>query len=54
MGLYLQAVELALKHGNVELASVIADRPEEDPELRKKLWLAVAKEVIRRAKDIRT
>ncbi|KAG0640213.1 Pep3/Vps18/deep orange family-domain-containing protein [Tuber brumale] len=54
MGLYLQAVELALKHGNVELASVIADRPEEDPELRKHLWLAVAKEVIRGAKDIKT
>ncbi|PWW80483.1 hypothetical protein C7212DRAFT_356596 [Tuber magnatum] len=54
MGLYLQAVELALKHGNVELASIIADRPEEDPELRKRLWLAVAKEVIRGAKDIKT
>jgi hypothetical protein len=54
MGLYLQAVELALKHGNVELASVVADRPEEDPELRKKLWLAVAKEVIRKAENIKT
>lgn len=54
MGLYLQAVELALKHGNVELASIVADRPEEDSELRKKLWLAVAKEVVRKADSIKT
>lgn len=54
MGLYLQAVELALKHGNVELASIVADRPEDDSELRKKLWLAVAKEVVRKADSIKT
>lgn len=53
MGLYLQAVELALKHGNVELASIVADRPEDDPELRKKLWLAVAREVVRKADSIK-
>lgn len=46
MGQYADAVELALKHGNVELASIVADRPEDDPVLRKKLWLSVAKKVI--------
>lgn len=46
MGQYLQAVNLALSHGEVELASIIADRPVANPALRKKLWLAVAKKVI--------
>ena len=46
MGQFADAVELALKHGNVELASIVADRPEDDPVLRKKLWLSVAKQVI--------
>ena len=54
MGQYYQAVELALKHGNVELASIVADRPEGDQALRKKLWLAVAKEVIGRSEGIKT
>jgi hypothetical protein len=53
MGQYLQAVELALKHGNVELASIVADRPEENPALRKKLWLAVAKKVIAQSESIK-
>ncbi|KAL5612787.1 hypothetical protein BROUX41_004129 [Berkeleyomyces rouxiae] len=46
MGQYLQAVDLALSHGEIELASVIADRPLANPALRKKLWLAVARKVI--------
>ncbi|KAL1837626.1 hypothetical protein VTJ49DRAFT_3565 [Mycothermus thermophilus] len=46
MGQYLQAVDLALAHGEVELASIIADRPMSNPALRKKLWLAVARRVI--------
>jgi len=54
MGQYYQAVELALKHKNVELASIVADRPEGDPALRKKLWLAVAKEVISQSEGIKT
>lgn len=48
MGQYLQAVEMALQHGNVELASIVANRPEDDA-LRKKLWLAVAKKVIQQS-----
>jgi len=46
MGQYVQAVDLALSHNDVEFASVIADRPMSQPALRKKLWLAVAKKVI--------
>jgi len=53
MGQFADAVELALKHGNVELASIVADRPEDDPVLRKKLWLSVAKKVIAQAESIK-
>jgi vacuolar protein sorting-associated protein 18 len=54
MGQYLQAVELALKHDEIDLASMIADRPDENPALRKKLWLAVAKKVISQSDGIKT
>lgn len=54
MGQYLQAVELALKHSQIDLASLIADRPESNPALRKKLWLAVAKKVISQSNGIKT
>jgi hypothetical protein len=46
MGQYLQAVTLALSHKEIALASLIADRPQSNPALRKKLWLLVAKTVI--------
>ncbi|KAI1492124.1 Pep3/Vps18/deep orange family-domain-containing protein [Biscogniauxia mediterranea] len=46
MGQYVQAVDLALSHNEVEYASIIADRPVSNPALRKKLWLAVARRVI--------
>jgi hypothetical protein len=54
MGQYLQAVELALAHSEIDLASLIADRPVSDPSLRKKLWLAVAKKVISQSNGIKT
>ncbi len=54
MGQYLQAVELALSHDEIELASVIADRPMTNPSLRKKLWLAVARKVISQSNGIKT
>ncbi|PLB33828.1 vacuolar protein sorting protein DigA [Aspergillus candidus] len=47
MGQYLQAVELALQHGDIELAAIVADRPEGQDALRKKLWLLVAEKKIR-------
>ena len=47
MGQYVSAVALALRHNEIELASIVADRPPStNIALRKKLWLAVAKKVI--------
>ncbi|KAF7864204.1 uncharacterized protein EAF02_010172 [Botrytis sinoallii] len=54
MGQYLQAVELALAHSEIDLASLVADRPLSNPPLRKKLWLAVAKKVISQSNGIKT
>jgi vacuolar protein sorting-associated protein 18 len=54
MGQYLQAVDLALSHNEIELASVIADRPMSNPQLRKRLWLAVARKVIIQSNGIKT
>ncbi|KAK2069217.1 hypothetical protein P8C59_003815 [Phyllachora maydis] len=54
MGQYLQAVELALSNDQIELASIIADRPMSNPTLRKKLWLAVARKVISQSNGIKT
>lgn len=53
MGQYLQAVDLALSHNEVELAAVIADRPMANPSLRKRLWLAVARKVISQSSGIK-
>ncbi|KAL1839932.1 hypothetical protein VTK73DRAFT_3877 [Phialemonium thermophilum] len=53
MGQYVQAVDLALSHDQVELASVVADRPLTNPALRKRLWLAVARKVIAQSDGIR-
>ncbi|KAK4691694.1 vacuolar protein sorting-associated protein 18, partial [Lecanoromycetidae sp. Uapishka_2] len=48
MGSYASAVDLALKYNEIDLASLVADRPSSstDAPLRKRLWLAVAKKVI--------
>lgn len=54
MGQYLQAVNLALDHSAIDLASMIADRPISNPQLRKKLWLAVAKKVISQSNGTKT
>ncbi|KAI2472069.1 Pep3/Vps18/deep orange family-domain-containing protein [Annulohypoxylon bovei var. microspora] len=54
MGQYVQAVDLALSHHEVEYASIIADRPMSNPTLRKKLWLAVARKVISQSNGIKT
>ncbi|KAF2199295.1 hypothetical protein GQ43DRAFT_482584 [Delitschia confertaspora ATCC 74209] len=54
MSQYVQAVDLALKYDEVELASDVADRSDTDPALRKKLWLAVAKKVISQSSGIKT
>jgi len=46
MGLYEEAVDLALKHDDLELARINADKPEDDDALRKKLWLKIARHVV--------
>ncbi|KAK2189905.1 hypothetical protein NP493_94g03000 [Ridgeia piscesae] len=52
MGLYEEAVHLALQV-DVDLAKMNADKPEEDEELRKKLWLEIARHVVEKEKDIK-
>lgn len=54
MSQYASAVDMALKHDEVDLAAVVADRPGNDPALRKKLWLKVAKKVIGQNKGIKS
>ncbi|KAK7098433.1 vacuolar protein sorting-associated protein 18 homolog isoform X3 [Littorina saxatilis] len=53
MGLYEEAVDMALGV-DVELAKQQANKPnEDDVELRKKLWLRIARHVVQDQKDIR-
>jgi hypothetical protein len=54
MGQYVQAVDLALSHDEVDLASIIANRAMSNPPLRKKLWLAIAKKVISQSNGIKS
>ncbi|ETS64390.1 hypothetical protein PaG_01243 [Moesziomyces aphidis] len=55
MGLFESAVELAIRQGEIELACSCADMAESmERELRKKLWLKVAKEVVRKESDIKS
>lgn len=53
MGLYENSVDLALEKGDLELAKVNADRPEDDDGLRKKLWLKIARYVVEEKQDIK-
>lgn len=53
MGLYEEAVDLALQQVDVDLAKQNADRPEEDMELRKKLWLKIAHHVVKEENNIK-
>ena len=52
LGLYEDSVDLALTKGDLELAKINADRPDGNDELRKKLWLKVAKYVVQEKNDI--
>lgn len=54
MGMWENSVDLALEKGDLELAKVNADMPEEDVTLRKRLWLKVARYVVQDKKDIRS
>ena len=53
MGLYENSVDLALVKGDLELAKLNADMPEDDVTLRKKLWLKIARYVVQEKKDIK-
>ena len=51
---YVSAVELALKHDEIDVAAGVADSPGIDDVLRKKLWLKLAKKVIAREKGVKS
>jgi hypothetical protein len=51
LGLWESAVDLALTV-DVKLAKQTANLPQNDPDLRKKLWLKIAKHVVREKDDI--
>uniref|UniRef100_A0A8C4Q9Y5 Vacuolar protein sorting-associated protein 18 homolog n=2 Tax=Eptatretus burgeri TaxID=7764 RepID=A0A8C4Q9Y5_EPTBU len=51
LGQYEEAVDLALQV-DVELAKHNADRPEEDDELRRKLWLKIASHAVETGQDV--
>jgi hypothetical protein len=54
MGLWENSVDLALEKGDLELAKLNADKPEDDQPLRKKLWLKIARYVVQDKKDVKT
>lgn len=54
MGLWENSVDLALEKGDLDLAKINADMPEDDQPLRKKLWLKIARYVVQDKKDIKT
>ncbi|KAG6841938.1 hypothetical protein C0991_005118 [Blastosporella zonata] len=54
MGLWENSVDLALEKGDLELAKINADMPEDDRSLRKKLWLKIARYVVQDKKDIKS
>ncbi|XP_047128733.1 vacuolar protein sorting-associated protein 18 homolog isoform X1 [Hydra vulgaris] len=51
MGLFEEAVDLALKT-DIEKAKLYADKPENDDQLKKKLWLKIARHVVDQQQDI--
>ncbi|CAI5763982.1 vacuolar protein sorting-associated protein 18 homolog [Podarcis raffonei] len=52
MEMYEEAVDLALQV-DVDMAKSCADLPEDDEELRKKLWLKIARHVVQEEKDVK-
>lgn len=54
MGLWENSVDLALEKGDLELAKINADMPDDDQPLRKKLWLKIARYVVQDKKDIKS
>ncbi|PSK56574.1 Vacuolar protein sorting-associated protein 18 [Elsinoe australis] len=52
MSQFAAAIDLALKNDEIDIAADVADRPENDQVLRKKLWLKVAKKVMAKSQGI--
>ena len=53
MGLWEKSIDLALEKGDLELAQVNSNMPEDDIQLRKKLWLKIAKYIVQDKQDIK-
>jgi hypothetical protein len=53
LSLFEEAVDLALRV-DIGLAKETADKPADDDELRKKLWLRIARHVVEKERDIQT
>eukprot|EP00960_Hanusia_phi_P078119 768783-Hanusia_phi.AAC.2 len=53
LGQFEQAVDLAIELQDIELAKINADKVEGDDDLRKRLWLRIARYVIEEEKDVR-
>eukprot|EP00842_Homolaphlyctis_polyrhiza_P000061 jgi/Hompol1/1055/HPOL_001165-RA len=52
IGLFDEAVDLALKRNDLELARIIAERPDEHDGSRKRLWLRIAQHVISHSANV--
>ncbi|ODV63848.1 tethering complex subunit PEP3 ASCRUDRAFT_73611, partial [Ascoidea rubescens DSM 1968] len=46
---FQQAIDLSLEYNLIKLARIIADRPIDNPHLRKELWLKISKKMIEKA-----
>ncbi|KAJ9057802.1 tethering complex subunit, variant 3 [Entomophthora muscae] len=53
LGLYEEAVRAALEYGDLQLAKINADKAEDNPDLRKTLWLTIVRHVIVEMGDIK-
>ena len=54
MGLWENSVDLALEKGDLDLAKINAEMVEDDQQLRRKLWLKIARYVVQDKKDIKS
>lgn len=53
LGFFESSVDLALEHDDIELAKKEADMPVADDLLRKKLWLKIARHVVKDKNDLK-
>ncbi|RMD42818.1 hypothetical protein DV735_g2301, partial [Chaetothyriales sp. CBS 134920] len=53
MGQYQRAVELALKHDDINLAAIVADRLDDSDKMRRKLWLLIAEKKVKESSSIK-